>query len=135
MQDLPWASRSRVLLSIKETAAFVKIPINGLSTSQRKLDREPDEVVRMLRALRNANSFLQNQREISPGLVEKLLKLDRPVAERFYALYREQFNPDLKVPDAVSNNGFPWGTFRAKEKITAKPQQVVDWTFAERARR
>lgn len=25
------------------------------------------------------------------------------------------------------------GTFRAKEKITAKPQQVVDWTFAERA--
>jgi hypothetical protein len=27
--------------------------------------------------------------------VEKLLKLDRPVAERFYALYREQFNPQL----------------------------------------
>ena len=24
---------------------------------------------------------------------------------------------------------------RATEKITAKPQQVVDWTFAERARR
>ena len=35
------------------------------------------------------------------GLVEKLLKLDRPVAERFYALYREQFNPDLTVPAAV----------------------------------
>jgi hypothetical protein len=27
------------------------------------------------------------------------------------------------------------GTFRAKEKITAKPQQVVDWTFAEKPRR
>jgi hypothetical protein len=23
------------------------------------------------------------------------------------------------------------GTFRAKEEITATPQQVVDWTFAE----
>ena len=23
------------------------------------------------------------------------------------------------------------GTFRAKEKITAKPQQVVDWTLAK----
>jgi hypothetical protein len=32
--------------------------------------------------------------------VEKLLKLERPVAERFYALYREQFNPDLMVPDS-----------------------------------
>ena len=53
----------------------------------------------MLRALRNANWFLQSQREISARLVEKLLKLDRAVAERFYALYREQFNPDLTVPD------------------------------------
>jgi hypothetical protein len=26
------------------------------------------------------------------------------------------------------------GTFRAKEKITAKPQQLIDWAFAERAR-
>jgi hypothetical protein len=53
----------------------------------------------MLRALRNANLFLQYQREISAGLVEKLLKLDRSIAERFYALYREQFNPDLTVPE------------------------------------
>ena len=37
-----------------------------------------------------------NEREISAGLVEKLLKLKRPVAERFYALYREQFNPNLR---------------------------------------
>jgi ABC-type nitrate/sulfonate/bicarbonate transport system substrate-binding protein len=78
-----------------------------LSTSQRKIDREPDEIVRMLRALRNAISFLQSQREISAGLVEKLLKLDRPVAERFYALYREQFNPISRYPTLSLTNGFP----------------------------
>jgi hypothetical protein len=27
------------------------------------------------------------------------------------------------------------GNVQAKEKITAQPQQVVDWTFAEKARR
>jgi len=80
-------------------------------------------------------SVLQNEREISAGLVEKLLKLDRPVAERFYALYREQFNPILRYPDAVIEEWISVGTFRAKEKITVKPQQVVDWTFAERDRR
>ena len=89
----------------------------------------------MLRALHKANLFLQNEREISAGLVEKLLKLDRPVAERFYALYREQFNPDLTVTDAVLEEWISVGTFRAKEKITAKLQQVIGWTFAERARR
>jgi ABC-type nitrate/sulfonate/bicarbonate transport system substrate-binding protein len=125
----------KTLLSIKQTAEFVHIPINGLSTSQQKIDREPDEIVHMLRALRNAILFLQNQREISAGLVEKLLKLDRPAAERFYALYREQYNPDLTVPDSVVEEWIGIGTFRAKEKITAKPQQVVDWTFAEKARR
>jgi hypothetical protein len=84
----------------------------------------------MLRALRNANLSLQNQREISAGL-----QLDRPVVEWFYALYREQFNPGLPVPDSVVEEWIAVGTFRAKEKITAKPQQVVDWTFAERAGR
>ena len=66
--------------------------------------------------------------------MEKLLKLDGPIAERFYALYHEQFNPDLTVPDSVVEEWISVG-IRAKEKITAKPQQVVDWTFAESARR
>lgn len=125
----------KVLLGLKEMAEFVKIPINGLSTSQRKIDREPDDIVRMLRALRNAILFLQNQRESTIGLMEKILKVDRPVAERFYALYREQFNPDLTVSDSVVEEWIGVGTFRAKEKITAKPQQVVDWSFAERAKK
>jgi len=125
----------KVLLSIKEMAEYVKIPIVGLSTSQRKIDKEPDEIVRILRALRNSILFLQNQREIGAGLVEKLLKLDRPVAERYYNLYREQYNPDLTAPDSVVEEWISVGTFRAKEKTTAKIQQVVDWSFAERARR
>ena len=48
-------------------------------------------------------------------------------------VYREQYNPDLTVPDSVVEEWIAVGTFRAKEKITAKPQ-VVDWSFAEKAR-
>jgi ABC-type nitrate/sulfonate/bicarbonate transport system substrate-binding protein len=115
-------------------AEFVKIPIAGLSTSQRKIDREPDEIVRMLRALRNAILFLQSQREIGVGLTEKLLKLDRPVAEKFYSLYREQFNPELSVPESVVEEWIAVGTFRAKDKGTVGSQVVRDWRFAEKAR-
>jgi hypothetical protein len=75
----------KVVLSIKEAAEFVKIPINGLSTSQRKIAREPDEIARLLRALRNANLFLQNQREISAGWVEELLEIQRPFAALSYS--------------------------------------------------
>ena len=124
----------KTILSVKEMAEFVKIPIAGLSTSQRKIDREPDEIVRMLRALRNAILFLQSQREIGVGLTEKILKLDRPVAEKFYSLYREQFNPELSVPESVVEEWIAVGTFRAKDKGTVGSQVVRDWRFAEKAR-
>ena len=125
----------KTLLSVKETSEFVRIPITGLSTTQRKIEKEPDEIVRVLRGLRSAILFLQSQREVGVGLLEKLLKLDRPAAERFYLVYRDQFNPDLTVPDSVAEEWIAVGTFRAKEKISVRPQVVYDWTFAERARR
>jgi hypothetical protein len=68
-------------------------------------------------------------------LLEKLLKIDRPAAERFYSLYRDQYNPDLTVPDSVVEEWIAVGTFRAKEKMAIKPQAVYDWTFADKARR
>ena len=47
----------KTLLSVKETAEFVRIPITGLSTTLRKIEKEPEEIVRMLRALRGAIAF------------------------------------------------------------------------------
>jgi hypothetical protein len=111
----------KILLSIKETAEFVKISINGLSTSQRKIDREPDEIVRMLRGAAQREFVFAKSARDQCRVSGKLLKLERPVAERFYALHREQFNPDLTVPEAVVEEWISVGTFRAKEKITAKP--------------
>ncbi len=125
----------KTLLSVKETAEFVRIPIVGLSTTQRKIEKEPDEIVRVLRGQRGAILFLQNQREIGVGLLEKLLQLDHAAAERFYGIYRDQYNPDLTAPDAVVEEWIAVGTFRAKEKLAVKPQVVYDWSFAERARR
>ncbi len=126
----------RTLVSIQQLAEFVRIPIVGLSTTQKKIEQQPDEIVRMLRALRGSILFLQNQREVGVGLVQKLLQLDHAAAEKFYGLYREQFNPDLTLPDSVVEEWIAVGTFRAKDKkdLAVKPQVVRDWTFAEKAR-
>ena len=115
----------KTLLSVKETAEFVKIPIVGLSTSQRKIDKEPDEIVRMLGRCATRSYICKANARLAPAWWKNCLKLDRPVAERFYALYREQYNPDLTVPDSVVEEWIAVGTFRAKEKITVKPQIVV----------
>jgi len=124
----------RTLMTVRQLSELVRIPITGLSLAQRKIDKDPDDIVHILRGLRAAILFLQSEREMGVGLLEKLLNIDRAAAERFYALYREQFNPDLSVPDSVVEEWISVGTFRAKEKPSVKPQAVVDWTFAERAR-
>lgn len=127
----------KTLVSVREMAEFVRIPVTGVSVAQRKIEKEPDEIVRLLRAARASILFLQSQREIGVGLMEQTLKLDRAAAERFYALYREQYNPDLTLPDSVVEEWIAVGTFRAKEKEKGpvKPQTVYDWTFAEKAKR
>lgn len=125
----------RTLLSVAQMSEFVRIPITGVSVAQKKIEKEPEEIVRLLKALRAATLYLQSQREIGVGLLEKLLKLDRVAAERFYTIYRDQYNPDLTLPDSVVEEWIAVGTFRAKEKVSVKPQVVYDWTFAERARR
>ena len=126
----------KTLVSVREMAELVKIPITGISTSQRKIDKQPDEIVRVLRALRTATLFIQSEREIGIELMEKTLKLDRGAAEKFYALYREQYNPDLSAPNSVVDEWIAVGTFRSKEKEkgSAQAQRVYDWRFAEKAR-
>jgi hypothetical protein len=84
--------------------------------------------------LRAAILFLQRQREVGVAQLEKLLRLDRAAAEKFYGIYRDQFNPDLTVPESVVEEWIAVGTFRAKEKISVKTQVVRDWRFAEKTR-
>ncbi|TAK05813.1 ABC transporter substrate-binding protein [bacterium] len=126
----------KTLVSVREMAEFVRIPVTGVSTAQKKIEKEPDEIVRLLRALRAAILFLQGQREIGVGLMEQTLRLDRAAAERFYSLYREQYNPELTLPDSVVEEWIAVGTFRAKdkEKGLIKLQAVRDWTFADKAK-
>lgn len=71
-----WAEQKgfRTLLSVKQIAELVKIRITGISTSHRKLDKQPVELVRLLRGLRPATLFIQIEREIGIGLMEKTLK-------------------------------------------------------------
>ena len=125
----------KTLVSVREFADIVRIPITGISVAQSKIEKEPDEIVRLLRALRSAILYLQSQREAGVGLLAKALTIDHAAAERFYTLYRDQFNPELSLPDSVVEEWIAVGTFRAKEKISVKPLTVYDWTFAEKAKR
>ena len=112
----------------------MRIPVTGVAVTQKKIEKDPDEIVRLLRTLRASILLLQQQPEYSVRLFEKVIRLDRPSAEKLYGLVRDQYNPELTLPDSVVEDLLAVGTFRSKEKATYNFQSIRDWTFAEKAK-
>jgi len=125
----------KTIISAKELGELVRIPVTGINVTQKKIEKDGDEIVRVLRALRSALLALHEQQSYGIGLFEKAMRLDWPGAERLYGLVRDQYNPELTLPDAVVNDLLAVGTFRSKEKATISLQTVRDWSFAEKAKR
>jgi ABC-type nitrate/sulfonate/bicarbonate transport system substrate-binding protein len=125
----------RILVSADELSKLVRIPLTGIGATQKKMEKDPDEIVRLLRALRSATLLLLEKPEYSLSLFDRILRVEPPLADKLYKLYRDQYNPELALSDAVVNDLLAVGTFRSKEKPTVNLQTVRDWTFAEKAKR
>ena len=127
----------RVLVSADELSKLVRIPLTGVGATQKKVERDPDEIVRLLRALRSATLLLLEKPEYSLSLFDRILRVEPPLAEKLYKLYRDQYNPELSLPDSVVEDLLAVGTFRLKEKpkTAVNLQSVRDWSFAEKAKR
>ncbi len=127
----------RVIMSAQELGQLVRIPITGVGATQKKMEKDPDEIVRLLRALRLSTQYLLQNPEYSVALFQRIMHVDAAAADRLFKLYRDQYNPELSLPDSIMEDLLAVGTFRLKEKPknALGPQAVRDWSFAERAKR
>jgi NitT/TauT family transport system substrate-binding protein len=127
----------RIVMSAQELGQFVRIPITGIGATQKKMEKDPDEIVRLLRALRLSTLYLLQNPEYSVALFQKIMRVEPALADKLFKLYRDQYNPELTLPDSVIDDLLAVGTFRLKEKPKAalSQQTVRDWSFAEKAKR
>jgi ABC-type nitrate/sulfonate/bicarbonate transport system substrate-binding protein len=128
----------RTLVSLKELAEYVNLPYAGVAVTQEKIAKDGGQIVKVLRALRAAMLFIREQRAASVELLAKTLKLNRAVADRFYPLYRELYNPELTISDSILEEFIAVSNFRLKstekDKELLKIQVLRDWSFAEKAK-
>ena len=115
---------------------FSVLQLTGIGATQKKIEKDPDEIVRLLRALRFATLLLLEKPDYTLSLFDRILRVQPPLAEKLYKLYREQYNPELTLADSVVEDLLAVGTFRLKEKPKGAltVQAVRDWSFAEKAR-
>lgn len=127
----------RIVMSAQELGQFVRIPITGIGATQKKMEKDPDEIVRLLRALRLSTLYLLQNPEYSVALFQKIMRVEPALADKLFKLYRDQYNPELTLPDSVIDDLLAVGNFRLKEKPKAalSQQAVRDWSFAEKAKR
>jgi ABC-type nitrate/sulfonate/bicarbonate transport system substrate-binding protein len=126
----------RIVMSAQELGQFVRIPITGIGATQKKMEKDSNEIVRLLRALRLSTLYLLQNPEYS-ALFQKIMHVEPALADKLFKLYRDQYNPELTLPDSVIDDLLAVGTFRLKEKPKAalSQQTVRDWSFAEKAKR
>ena len=80
--------------------------------------------------------LIREKPDYTLSLFDRILRVQPPLAEKLYKLYREQYNPELTLADSVVEDLLAVGTFRLKEKPKGAltVQAVRDWSFAEKAR-
>ena len=128
----------RTLVSLKELAEYVNLPYAGVAVTQEKIARDGGQIVKILRALRAAMLFIREEKGESVELLAKTLKLKRAVAEKFYPLYGDLYNPELTVSDSILEEFVTVSNFRLKssqkDKGPSKIDVLRDWSFAEKAK-
>ena len=94
-------------MSAQELGQLVRIPITGIGATQKKMEKDPDEIVRLLRALRLSTLYLVQNPEYSLALFQRLMHVDAPTSDKLFKLYRDQYNPELTLPDSIACTGVP----------------------------
>jgi ABC-type nitrate/sulfonate/bicarbonate transport system substrate-binding protein len=72
----------RVIMSAQELGHLVRIPITGIGATQKKMEKDPDEIVRVLRALRLSTLYLLQNPEYSHALFQRIMHVDALAADK-----------------------------------------------------
>lgn len=115
-------------------AEAVDLPMGGVGTSHAKLERERDEVVRMIMANLEAQRFIRENREGTLDVIMQRLELDRDTAGAAYDSLRSIFGPgDLQRSglEAAINTEIELGNLDKAPPL----EDIADFTIVSEARR
>lgn len=112
----------------------VDLPQGGYAATEKKLEQNPDEAVRVMKAAGRGIFFIKNQREETIKIMMDWMKVDRPVAEAVYPILIDSV-PDFGLPDdSVIRSAIDAAKFQSRIQREIPFAAVRNWTFARKAR-
>ena len=114
---------------------FVRIPSTGLVTLRETMDRSPDQVRRMIRALSRARVFSRENKPATVAILKRFLKLDdENLISQIYDYHRQAETADGRIDAALASETIR--DIRLAEEITREidPNQVFDFSYIDSSR-
>jgi NitT/TauT family transport system substrate-binding protein len=105
---------------------YMDLPLAGLATTTGRIKDSRGEVVSVVTAILRGILFMKSQRAQTVGLIQKLLKMDKAVAEATYDLSIQSFSSDGSVSAKGIQNIIEMSSVQAGGRQVA-PSDVVDF--------
>ena len=113
---------------------YVRLPSIGLVTLKDTLERSPDQVRRMIRALTRARAFARDNKPATVTILKRFLRIDdEDLAARIYDYHKRAETPDGKIDAALASETIR--DTRQAEGITREipVNQVFDFSYLDSA--
>jgi len=113
----------------------LELPLSGLATRDETIQKNPKQVLAMVRAVFRAMAFASANREETTQLLVNWLRLDRDIATRSYELGKPSWSAGGIVSDPAVQMLIDQSILELKGKDSVPLDKVRNWSFAEQARR
>jgi NitT/TauT family transport system substrate-binding protein len=113
----------------------LELPLAGLAVRDETIQKNPKQVLGVIRAVFRAMAFASANREETTQLLMNWLRLDREVAVRSYDLGKRSWSDGGVVSDAAVQSLVDQSMLELKSKDPVSLDKVRNWSFAEQARR
>ena len=123
LDTLGTAMGYKILLWDKD---HVDIPISGLDVSEQKLQKSPDQVKRMIKALIESQRFIRSQKDESVKLIAEWMSVDAATAENLYKNLGAIFSNDGTLTETALRASVQLESELAKSRFTAPLSTIFD---------
>jgi ABC-type nitrate/sulfonate/bicarbonate transport system substrate-binding protein len=106
-------------------------PTTGLVTTKGKIEREPQRIRRVIRAVMKAVDHAKGRKAEMVQFIIRQYKMEKEVADSVYDAIMETVNPTLLLADQEIQVELNRIAEQTKTKITARPADVADFSAAQ----
>jgi ABC-type nitrate/sulfonate/bicarbonate transport system substrate-binding protein len=123
LDSLGTAMGCKVLLWDKD---YVDTPISGLDVSEQKLQRAPEQVKRMIKAMIEAQRFIRTQKDDATKLIGEWMSVEAATAENLYRNLGAIFSIDGSITETGLKAAIQLEADLTKTKITVPLSTIAD---------